>query len=155
MLLVSRFVSRTTSNADYQQSSAALQKRETERIAQMRETRPTSAAPPSTWRRWSVMTTGAIILLFAAFIAILMGSMLFPGGQIVRQGNIINIISLLVFAVLLVALIFMALWLRADRIEKFNRGDSLAIPWDFIAVVITGLMVVGVGIAVIAIINAP
>jgi hypothetical protein len=54
-----------------------------------------------------------------------------------------------------IALISMGLWLRADRIEAFDRGDTLTIPWDFIAVVITGLLVVGLGIAVIALVNAP
>jgi hypothetical protein len=155
MTLVSRFVSRTTASVDYQQNSAALQKRETERIARMRETRPTSAAPPSTWRRWSVITTAAIVLTFAAFTTLLFSRTLFPDGQIVRQDTIVNIGSLLVLVVLGIALLFMALWLRADRIEAFNRGDSLTIPWDFIAVVVTGLLVVGLGIGVIAIINAP
>jgi hypothetical protein len=155
MTLVSRWVSRTTSSPEYQQNTSALQAREAERIAKMRQTRPTSAAPQSTWRRWSVITTAIIILMFVAFATLLFSSTLFPGGQIVRQDNVVNIGSLLVLAVLLVALIFMALWLRADRIEAFNRGDSLAIPWDFIAVVVTGLLVVGLGIGVIAIINAP
>ena len=31
----------------------------------------------------------------------------------------------------------------------------MPIPWDFVAVVLTGLLVVGLGIAVIAIVNAP
>lgn len=155
LILLSRIVSRATSSTAYQQNSASLRKRETDRIAQLRETRPTSAAPPSTWRRWSVITTAAIILMFAAFLTLLFSNMIFPSGQIVRQDNIVNIGSILVMAVAAMALIFMVAWLRADRIESFNRGDSLTIPWDFIAVVITGLLVVGLGIGIIALLNAP
>jgi hypothetical protein len=155
LILLSRIVSGATSSADYKQNVAALQKREADRTAKMRETRPTSAAPPSTWRRWSVITTALVILLFVVFTTLLFASMLFPDGQIVRQDNIINVVSILVLAVVVIALISMGLWLRADRLEAFNRGDALTIPWDFIAVVITGLLVVGLGIAVIALVNAP
>jgi hypothetical protein len=154
-IILSRLVSRTTSSADYQQSAAALQKKEAERLTGMRQTRPTSAAPETTWRRWAVITTAAIILMFVAFIVFMVGTMLFPDRQIVRQSDIVNIVSILVLAALVIALIIMALWLRFERIAAFNRGDSLAIPWDFIAVTITGLLVVGLGIGVIAILNAP
>lgn len=154
-ILLQRLVARTTTTPDFQQNSAALQKRQNEKIAKLRETRPTSAAPESTWRRWSVITTALVVLLFTAFIAFLFGNLLFPQQQIVRQDNIVNIVSLFVVASLLTVLVFLVIWLRADRINAFNRGDSLAIPWDFIAVVITGLLVVGLGIGVIAILNAP
>ncbi len=154
-IILQRLVARTTASEDYQQNAAALQKRETERVAKLRETRPTSIAPETTMRRWGVFTTALIVLLFTAFLAFLIGSMLFPQWQIVRQDNIVNIVSLIVVAAMLIAIILMVIWLRSERIAAFNRGDSLAIPWDFIAVVITGLLVVGLGIGVIAILNAP
>lgn len=154
-ILIQRLVSRTAATPDYQQNAAALQKRQTEKIAKMRETRPTSAAPESTWRRWSVITTALTLLLFTAFMAYMLGSMLFPQRQVVRQDNIVNVVSLLVLAAMLIVVVITALWLRHDRIAAFNRGDSLAIPWDFIAVVLTGLLVVGLGIGLIAILNGP
>jgi hypothetical protein len=154
-IILSRLVAGTTQSSDYQQNTAALQRRENERIAKMRETRPTSAAPESSWRRWSVITTAITILMFVAFLAYLFAGMIFPAGQIVRQQSIVNVGSLMVLATMLIALVVMVLWLRADRIAALNRGDTLSIPWDFIAVMITGLLVVGLGIGVIAIINAP
>jgi hypothetical protein len=155
IILIQRLIARTTTSSDYQQSAAALQRRQTEKVAKLRETRPTSAAPESTWRRWAVFTTALTVLLFTAFLAFLVGSMLFPQWQIVRQDAIVNIVSLIVLAALLLAVIFMVMWLRADRIAAFNRGDTLAIPWDFLAVVVTGLLVVGLGIGLIAVLNAP
>lgn len=154
-ILLSRLVTHTTGSNDFKQSATALDKRQAERIAQMRQTRPTSAAPESTWRRWAVITTILTVLMFVAFVTLLFTSTLFPGGQIIRQDAIVNIGSIVVGVALLLTLLFMALWLRHDRIASFNRGDALAIPWDFIAVVITGLLVVGLGIGIIAIINAP
>ena len=56
---------------------------------------------------------------------------------------------------MIVALAGMGLWLRSDRILAVDRSDTLSIPWDFIAVLLTGLLVVGLGIGVIVILNAP
>jgi hypothetical protein len=154
-IVLSRLVARNADSSDQQQNAAALQKRQDERIKRMRETRPTSRAPESTWRRWSVITTAAVILMFVAFGAFLIASMLFPAPQIVRQDNIVNIVSLIVLGSLLMALIVMIFSLRADRLAAIDRTENLSIPWDFIAVIITGLVVVGLGIGVIAILNAP
>ncbi len=154
-ILLSRLVARNAADPDQQQNAAALQKRRDERLKQMRQTRPTSRAPESTWRRWSVITTGAIVLMFAAFGAFLLASMLFPARQIVRQDAIVNVVSLTVLAALLIALIIMIFSLRADRLAAIDQTETLAIPWDMIAVIVTGLLVVGLGIGVIAILNAP
>jgi len=54
-----------------------------------------------------------------------------------------------------ITLLALVLWLRSDRINAINRTETMAIPWDFIAVVLSGLLVVGLGIGVIAILNAP
>lgn len=154
-IILSRLVARNAADPERQQNATALQKRQDERIKQMRQTRPTSRAPESTWRRWRVITTGAIILMFVAFATFLIASLLFPDRQIVRQDNIVNIVSLAVLAALLIALVIMIFALRADRLAAIDQTESLAIPWDMIAVVVTGLLVVGLGIGVIAILNAP
>ncbi len=154
-IIISRIVARTTSSADYQKKAAALEKRQTDVIADMRQTRPTSAAPETTWRRWSVITTTMAIIMFLAFLTLLLTGMIFPTGQIVRNGSIVNITFALVMIVSLIALTVMAIWLRSERIAALNNTESLAIPWDFIAIVMTGLLVVGLGIGVIAILNMP
>lgn len=154
-IILSRLVSRTTASTDYQENSAALQKRYNDQISSMRETRPTSMAPESTWRRWSVITTAITIIMFVAFATLMFASVLFPSGQIIRNSNIVNIGFALVLIATVIAVAAMALWLRHDRIAALNSTESLAIPWDFIVVVLTGLLVVGLGIGVIAILNAP
>jgi hypothetical protein len=154
-IILSRLVANTTSSSSYQKNSVTLDNRQTEKIARLRETRPTSAAPESTWRRWSVITTAITILMFVAFLTFLFASTIFPNGQIVRNDAIVNIVSVMVVIAVVIALAAIVMWLRSDRIAAINRTESLAIPWDFIAVVITGLLVVGLGIGVIAILNAP
>lgn len=154
-MLISRFINNTTKTADYQQNVAALNTRQKERIAQMRQTRPTSAAPASTWKRWAVITTALTILMFVGFGALLLASFIFPSWQIVRQDEIVNIVSVITLIALLLAVIVMAFTLRGERLTAPDRSGTMPIPWDFIAVVLTGLLVVGLGIAVIVILNAP
>ena len=154
-ILLSRLVAKTTSSTSYQTKTTTLEQRQNQKISTMRETRPTSSAPESTWRRWSVITTAISILMFVAFITLLFASVAFPSGQIIRNDAIVNIASIMVLITVGVALLGMVLWLRADRINAINRTETMAIPWDFIAVVLSGLLVVGLGIGVIAILNAP
>jgi hypothetical protein len=154
-ILASRFITRAKSTPDYQQAAAAADKRSADRVSRMRETRPTSKAPESTWKRWAVITTALTVLMFVGFSALLIASFLFPSNQIVRQDNIVNITSLFAVGALLVALVVMALTLRGDRLTAPDRSGTMPIPWDFVAVVLTGLLVVGLGIAVIVIVNAP
>jgi hypothetical protein len=93
--------------------------------------------------------------MFVGFNALLIASFMFPSNQIIRQDNIVNITSLFALGALLLALVVMALTLRGDRLTAPDRSGTMPIPWDFVAVVLTGLLVVGLGIAVIAIVNAP
>ena len=154
-IILSRLVRGTQESKNFQESSSTLQKRQSERIAKLRETRPTRAASESSNRRWNVLTTAITILMFIAFMALLFAYTLIPSGQIVRNETIVNIASALVFILMIVALAGMGLWLRSDRILAVDRSDTLSIPWDFIAVLLTGLLVVGLGIGVIVILNAP
>lgn len=154
-ILLSRLVANNTSSSNYQKKAAALQQRQNEKVVKLRETRPTSVAPESTWQRWSVITTAITILMFVAFLTLLFASVTFPSGQIVRNDAIVNIASVLVLLAVGIVLLGLVLWLRSDRINAINRTEAMAIPWDFIAVVISGLLVVGLGIGVIAILNAP
>lgn len=154
-ILVSRFITRAKSTPDYQQGAAAADKRYADRVSRLRETRPTSKAPDSTWKRWAVITTALTVLMFAGFGALLIAGFVFPNSQIVRQDKIVNITSLFALGALLLALAVMALTLRGDRLTAPDRSGTMPIPWDFVAVVLTGLLVVGLGIAVIVIVNAP
>ncbi|MEZ4540000.1 MAG: hypothetical protein R3C43_08450 [Chloroflexota bacterium] len=154
-IILSRLAINATSSTAYQKNVAALEKKESEKISKLRETRPTSVAPESTWNRWAVITTGITIAMFVAFLTLLLASLLFPGGQVVRNDAIVNATSALVFIAVAIALTAVGLWFRSERITAINRTESLAIPWDFLAIVFSGLLVVGLGIGVIVILNAP
>jgi hypothetical protein len=154
-IIVSRLVNKTASDPGYQEHAAALQRREDQRIKEMRQTRETSVSPESRWQRWAVFTTGASILMFVGFLALLFSSVIFPDGVVARNDALVNLSRIFVVGSLLVALVAMLFTLRGDRLASIDQQNTLSIPWNFIAVLLTGLLVVGVGIGVIAILNLP
>lgn len=155
LVLLARFVNRTKESTQYQQNASAVDKRYADRISAMRETRPTSRSPETTWNRWAVITTALTIFMFVGFLALLFASFLFPDGQVVRGNGIVNMTSLFAVGALLLALLVMVFTLRGERLTAPDRSGTMPIPWDFVVVTITGLLVVGVGIAAIVILNAP
>lgn len=153
--LISRFFNKTRETPSYQADSAALQRSVDTRVKAKRAERPTHTIPNTTWERWAKVTTTLSVLMLVAFGAWLLASSVFPEGSIIRGDQIVNIVSLLVLASIAIALIAMLLWFRRREtpLTEVSAVESGPIPWDFIAVVLTGLLVVGIGLGVIAWLN--
>lgn len=154
-ILLSRLVTKTEESPAFKEQSTALEKRQNDKIKAMRATRPTSVSPDSRWQRWAAWTTGAAILMFVGFLALLISSVIFPDGPVARNDAVVNLSRIFVLVSLVITLIVLVLTLRPGRLANVDQVDTLAIPWNFIAVLLTGLLVVGVGIGVIAILNLP
>jgi hypothetical protein len=154
-IILSRLVTGAAENPEYQARAAALEKRQEDKIKAMRQTRQTSVSPESRWQRWAVFTTGAVTLMFVGFLALLFSSTLFPEGPVARQDTLVNLGRLFVVASMLIALVVMIFTLRSERLAGFDQAETLSIPWNFIAVLLSGLIVVGLGIGFLAWLNAP
>ncbi len=84
----------------------------------------------------------------------LIASQLFPEGYVIRGDEIVNATLIVALAFMGMAVVFMLIRLRNRDAAAIENGAAAAsIPWDFIVVVLTGLIIVGVGVAVIAILN--
>jgi uncharacterized protein with PQ loop repeat len=55
----------------------------------------------------------------------------------------------------LTALLILAWRIRPQQFTAINQTDNSGIPWDFIWVLVSGLLVVGLGLAVTAYLNSP
>jgi hypothetical protein len=152
-IILSRLASNAAVNPEYQARAAVLDKRQEEKIKAMRQTRQTSVSPESRWQRWAVFTTGAVILMFVGFLALLFSSTLFPEGPIARQDTLVNLGRIFVVASMLIALVVMIFTLRSERLVRFDQAETLSIPWNFLAVLISGLLVVGLGIGILLWLN--
>lgn len=153
--LLSRIVANTKDDPEYQQDVATLSSRTTEEIKEMRETRPTHSIPDSTWSRWAVIATSLAVLMFVAFFALLIANSLFPEGIVVWQDALVNITAIITVVMVGLALVTLFFTFRSRRAMPAASADTYAIPWDTIAVLVTGLLVVGIGIGVILLLNPP
>lgn len=153
--IVSRIVTHTKGDPEYQAEVTTLERKTATQISTMRAERPTHKIPQSTWHRWAVATTSLAILMFVAFFGLLVAYSLYPTGQVIRQDNIVNITAAIVLVLIVIAVLILFLlnrW-RKKQGDTFDI-DAMGIPWDAIAVVISGLAVVGVGIGVILLLNS-
>jgi hypothetical protein len=153
-VIISRLVTNTAKSEAYLARKESLDKREAEQIKSLRDERQTGRASPERWRRWSVISTGLVFVIFAIFAGYLIAYTFFPEGFVVRGSNIIEVASIIIGAAVLLTLLVLALRLRLSRLEAIETAPTSAVPWDFIAVVLTGILVVGLGIGFMIFINS-
>lgn len=145
----------TVESDAFKQHQNALDQRVKEQIKQLRNGRTTDPVPSHKMPRWSVVSNILIALMFVGFATMVLVRNFFPEGTTEIDGRIVSV-TFPVFAVFaLITLVVMGLRLRPQKIEAVNETDSGKIPWDFIAVLITGLIMLGLGIGIMAYINAP
>ncbi|MCB8945413.1 MAG: hypothetical protein H6658_16820 [Ardenticatenaceae bacterium] len=154
--VLSRQTDAVKESESYQSNVAALEKRETERIKAMRDGRKSAPMPQHKMPRWSVISTSLIILMFAAFVGLVINGTFYPEGELdLESGRTIASSWLTVGIPVLLALL-VAIWrVRPQGLETAVATDNAPIPWDFIAVLIAGLLVVGLGIGLIVYYNVP
>lgn len=144
---------------EFKANQAALEQREAERIKRLRAERKPAPMPSHKMPRWSAVSTSLAILLFVVFFGFILNSVFFPHGEIiVTLGNVPRIINSAWFVVgglVLLTLPFLLWYIRPARLEQAESTDNAGVPWDFIAVLLTGLLVVGLGIGFVVYLNIP
>ena len=159
--LISGIRDNTVEAETFPQHQQALEQRVNERVKRLRDGRTTGPQPSHKMPRWSVVSNALIALTFVGFATMVVVRNFFPEGTTIINNALTNgddvIISVTppVFIVLaLITLLVLGLRLRPHKIETVDDTDSGGIPWDFIAVLITGLIMLGLGIGFMAYINA-
>lgn len=159
--LLSRITASVTEDPEFKKTQAALEKREQERIKQMRAGRDAGKMPEHKMPRWSVISNTLIALMFISFFALMLGGTFYPEGleaitnPFTQEKQLVGMGGLLALILSVVALPFLLWRIRPRRLESVNGTDYGAIPWDTIIVIVTGLLVVGLGIGYIVYLNVP
>lgn len=145
----------------YQQKQAELEKVEKEQIKALREGRDPTPRPEHKMPRWSRLANILIFWLFLIFAGMIANRTFYPTGEILLQPGdtlyslltrlgqspILDTSWLFIWLPTLLLLPLAIWWLRPQRIEATDATDYSNIPWDFLAVMLTGLLVVGLGLA--------
>jgi hypothetical protein len=132
----------------YKQGTSNLDKKEKERIQQKRTQSPKPNEPEDYAYQLDPLSLSLIILLFVGSVATLAYSLLVPTGELTLFGlTLTSSMSVMLFFMLL-AIPLLALLVRRHRLEAIPTTDNAPIPWDFIAILTTGLLIVGVGLGI-------
>ncbi|MCP5095606.1 MAG: hypothetical protein GY943_08645 [Chloroflexi bacterium] len=142
-----------TSDATYQEHQSTLAQREKDRLKQMKVGRAAGPIPDHNRPRWSAISTSLLILMFVAFFGMIINFTFIPSGELLPKnsdGVVVEAVSSAsrvvggMLAVTLAALLVVFRPKRGEPTEKTEEKDG--IPWDSIAVLITGLLIVGIGV---------
>jgi hypothetical protein len=145
----------------FRQKQAELEKREKERLQTAREGRDPTPIPEHKMPRWSRLANVLIFWLFLVFTGMTINRTFYPTGEILLEpgGGLYNLLTGLgqppilytswpfigLPTILLVPLLYW--WLRPQLLEATEETDYGDIPWDTLAVIFSGLLVVGLGVA--------
>jgi hypothetical protein len=152
--LLSGIRDNTIESETFQKHQSALEQRQREQIKKMRNGRTIDPVPSHKMPRWSVLSNALITLMFVGFATMVVVRNFFPEGVTELNGEIVNITTPAFGVAALIALIIMGIRLRPQRLEAIDTTDYNKIPWDFMAVLITGLVILGLGIGFMVYINA-
>lgn len=145
-LILSRLATNVETSDSYQEHVKVLEQKQNEKLKAIRSDRPADPVPDGNYVRWAAWATGLVILMFVYFLTLLTVRTLAPQAQNT---------TLIVGIVALVTILILALRLRPARLQAIDSTDNEGIPWDTIMVIITGLLVVGVGIGLMVYFNIP
>lgn len=146
ILLGSRLVEREKQSKAFQENMARLEAEEKQTLKRLNEGRET-LEPDHERPVWAAVSTALVILMFAYFVGRVLAGTFFPEGEFVTEsGRLIHTTPYFVWGTMLVALLGILAWIRPTTITLPESTDFSGIPWDTIAVIMTGLVVVGLGI---------
>lgn len=146
-LLISRQVTAVVDSDDYQKKVNKLEQKQKEQLTAMRDGRTTAAAGDHHRPGWVTATTFLTILMFVTFIGYIVNSTVFPNGELTTAGGeAISTTPYVLISMLLITLVVLIAVTRTRPEWIFaDGGDKTGIPWDTIAVLISALAVVGLG----------
>ncbi len=146
-MLVSRLITRTESSEKYRQKAADLEKDQAAKLKEKQTGRESANTQQRDYSHWAVVATSAAILFFAVCLGYLFSRSIFPSGHIISNDEIINISLIITGIFVLVTLLVLALRMSPKRLENASENEkSKGIPWDTIAVLVSFVLVVGLGI---------
>ena len=153
---LTRLVNNTMETSDYQEKAAELEKKEKAQLKELQEGRKAPGKPDHAKPGWSAVSTTLIMMIFAASFGLVIARTFYPEVYLQQaDGSLFNPGPLITGGMALLALLAGYIWFRPQRIQNVDETDNEGIPWDVMAVLITGLVIVGLGVAIAILINQP
>ncbi len=147
-LIFSKWVNNVYADENYQAAEAELSKRQQTLLKQRQESQPPIEPVPATTRaRGTTLVFGFLIVLLVWVTTVLLGYGLY-GDETISIGSLqlSAVAGLSLIAVILTIVILYLLFRRRDPLTLNNpESDYKPVNWGTIWVIVTGLLVVGIG----------
>ena len=154
-LLIARQVTAVTASDDFKETQAKLEQQQKARLKEMNAGRAVSS-PDHNRPGWSAVSTSLVVLFFVWMGGMIINSTIYPEGQrISGAGEVINTAPQIIVPLLLIALFILSIRMRSPSMTVSESTDMASIPWDTIAVILLGLLVVGLGLAAMMFLLGP
>lgn len=139
---------KNAADKSYQEHLAALAQKEKEKLKAKQAERPPHPPPDvQTMPRWSAFISSVIILIFVAIVGTIVALTLFPEGIVIVNGQLKSPALPFVGIPVLITLGIL-IWRhhKGQQAEEIESTDYQKYPSDTIAVIVSGLLVFGLGI---------
>ncbi len=153
--LLSKQVAALEESDTYKSHLAALEEKGKEQIQRLSEERSIAPVPDHKMPRWSVISTSLIVLLFVTLFGMLINGTFVPEGQYMVNSSLVNSALPVTGGFVILALIFLLWRMRPKALERVEATDYEPIPWDALWVILSGVLVVGLGIGLLVYLNVP
>lgn len=147
-VIFDRLVTRVYADEAYQEATAELQQREKSRVKELQENQPAIVGTEQGTRsRWSMGIFAFIFLLFVWIIGLTIGTVYFEDTEVDILGLTIGAVALfnLILGLITILVLFLALRHRDPEELENPASDNNPVNWGFIWIVVSGLLIVGIG----------
>lgn len=148
VVLFDRFVRRVYADEAYQTAATELQQREKEFVSELRKDRPSITTSEETARsRWSLGVFGFIVLLLVWIGGLTVSTIYLADSQLEILGLTLSASLVLNLFLGLFTIAILYLWLRRRSPEELEnpKSDNNPVNWGYIWLVVSGLLIVGLG----------
>ncbi|MBE2224436.1 MAG: hypothetical protein IAF02_23045, partial [Anaerolineae bacterium] len=129
--------------------------KEKETLKTKRENSPAPHTPEGYVYGLDTVSYSLLVLFFVALLGALTYALVSPSGEITMFGQTFNSMLPIIVVLFVITIPLLAWRVRQSRLDAIAESDNNSIPWDFIAVLVMGLLVVGVGIGLMLYLNSP
>ncbi|MBK8988530.1 MAG: hypothetical protein IPM39_21080 [Chloroflexi bacterium] len=150
---LSKSATAVTTGETYQKATASLDKRQQEKLAAHRARSPKPNAPGGYTYQLDPVSFSLVILLFVALVGTLLYAEFAPSGEFVLFGQTFSTATPILIILFVITIPILAWRVRGHRLTAVAEKDHAPIPWDFIAVLVAGLLIVGVGVGLMMFLN--
>lgn len=143
------FIERVTTNTkesdEFKENASKLEATQKERMKAANENRDVTS-PDHDKSNWLTVSTAGTIIFFVWAIGMVINGTIFPIGEVILEsGELVYTTPIVVGILVAVSAVVLAILARPSWFKE-EESDTRSIPWDALAVLFTGLIIVGLGI---------